>query len=106
MPEITLGQLLFRRLAGFDLLGVVDFLLGSQEFVLTDRREVLADEVGGQPSALVGELVAVLLAARARQRVAGDPLFRFFAFLLRSVERLVPRVASCHVVSPPTVFQP
>ena len=51
-------------LAGFDLLGEFDLEFGSQQLVLTDGGEVLADQVGREAAAVIGEFVAVPLAPR------------------------------------------
>jgi hypothetical protein len=54
-----------RVLAGFDLLGELDLELGGQQLVLADGGEILADQVRGEPTPLVGEFAAIPLAPRA-----------------------------------------
>ncbi len=49
-------QLLGGFFAGFDLLGELHFLFGSEQVVLADRGEVLGDEVGSEAAALVRQL--------------------------------------------------
>jgi hypothetical protein len=51
-------------LAGLDLLGKLDLEFGGEQLVLTDRGQVLADQVGGEPTAIIGELAAIPLTAR------------------------------------------
>ena len=48
-------------LAGLDLLGQLDLLLGGEQVVFADGGEILADQVGGQTTTLVGQLAALTL---------------------------------------------
>ena len=57
-------------LAGLDLLGQLDLLLGGEQVVFADGGEILADQVGGQTTTLVGQLARSRSRSRSRRALS------------------------------------